>query len=301
MRTKLLTSLLISGVFFSLMGCKPQEEPADSPTAVTGPTKATTEAAPPTSTETAALPETLSGDLTIFVPCGMNGPFGKAKTLFEAAYPDVKLHPRVENIDVILTKLTETEETADCLISIGDREMIFLADEGKLDGDPTNLAQNGIAILVPTGNPGGIATLADFASDAVKTIAIADPARMSAGYYAKQALENAGVWADIEAKVITTQAPAELKVLCAQKQVEAAITYATCMKEAKEEGGEPTAPKKAEGVAEVPQDLYDVFYCTGAVIAGTENPEAARAFIQFMLKPEVQEAFVEYGLKPIEN
>jgi len=275
-----------------LAGCKGSEEQTTS-----GPTT------PPAATKSAAVPAPatpVTGDITVFVPCGMQGPLVKAFELFQEQNPGVKFHRQILNIDVILEEILTKGTPADCMISIGDVETKLLQDEGKVDGDVVKLAENGLAITVPLGNPAGVKSVEDLTKDTVKTVGLVDSTRMSVGYYGEQALKNAGVFDKIAGKLYRPKAPAEIKAQCAQKKIEAGIGYATCMVEAKAPGGEPVVAEKSEGVCEVPHDLYDRFYATAVVLKGAGNPEAARAFITFLAtNPEVQKMLVSYGLKPL--
>ncbi|HOS93230.1 MAG TPA: substrate-binding domain-containing protein [Armatimonadota bacterium] len=242
----------------------------------------------------------LSGTVVVLVPCGMQGPYGKARALFKESHPDLKVEQDVQNIEVLIHGIVSGKFTGDIVLSMGDRETAFLNDKGKLARDPVRLARNTLGMIVPNSNPAGIRGFKDLANAKVKTLGLPDPELISAGYYGKQALEKAGLWESLAKRVSLVKSPAALKGDLASGKMQAAITFGTCMTEAKTVGGEPTKSDKTDAIDYVPQEYYDEFYCTGAVLKSAKNPSAAEAFLQFMTTEPVQKIFAEYGLKTIE-
>lgn len=242
----------------------------------------------------------LSGTLTVLVPCGMQGPYGKARALFKQSHPDLKIEQDPQNIEVLVRGIVSGKFEGDVVLSMGDRETAYLNEHGKLAREPVRIARNTLGMIVPNANPAGIKAFKDLANAKVKTLGLPDPEIISAGYYGKQALEKAGMWKSLEKRVLFTKSPAALKPDLESGKMQAAITFGTCMTEAKTLGGEPATSDKTTAVDYVPQQYYDEFYCTGAVLKSAKNPSAAEAFLQFMTTEPVQKIFAEYGLKAIE-
>ena len=242
----------------------------------------------------------LSGSLTVLVPCGMQGPYGKARALFKESHPDLKIEQDPQNIEVLVRGIISGKFKGDIVLSMGDRETAYLKEQGQLAREPVRIARNTLGMIVPSDNPAGIKGFKDLASAKVKTLGLPDPEIISAGYYGKQALEKAGIWKSLEKRTLLTKSPAALKAHLETGKMQAAITFGTCMTEAKTIGGEPTTSEKTTAVDYVPQEYYDEFYCSGAVLKSAKNPSAAEAFLQFLTTEPVQKIFAEYGLKAIE-
>ncbi len=241
--------------------------------------------------------EGITGELTVLVPCGLAGPYGEVKDLFEAKHPGLKLHQTVDSTNVLTREVADGTRSADVLISLGDREGLYLKEHGKVLGEPVDFAQNALGILVPMGNPANIEKLQDVASDAVKSIAIAASEVNSNGYYAQQAFERAGLWEKIKDRTIRPDKPSEIGQLAAQKKIQVGVVYASCLLETKQVGGKPTPRKKTKGLFEMPQKYYDPIHCQALVLTTTTNETAARAFCDLFTTDAVQEILEKWGLK----
>ncbi|HYU27215.1 MAG TPA: molybdate ABC transporter substrate-binding protein [Thermoanaerobaculia bacterium] len=116
-------------------------------------------------------------------------------------------------------------------------------------------------------------------------VAIGDPSAVPAGVYARQALQQAGVWPAIEPKIV----PCE-NVRAALKAVEsggadAAIVYATDARLAKQTRVALTI------------DSVKVMYPI-AVVRGAKHAEAARRFVDYCRSDEGMRVFAKYGFAP---
>ena len=166
-------------------------------------------------------------------------------------------------------------------------DVFFSADAAKMDAlenaglvkaaDRVDLLSNVLVVVVPASSTASVRTPQDLA--ALPRIALADPAAVPAGVYAKQWLEGLGLWARIEPKVIPT-----LDVRAALAAVEteaapAAIVYRT----------DAAIAKKSRVAFEVeggPKIVY-----VAAPLAGSRNRTAARAFVRFLQGEAAREGF----------
>jgi len=82
----------------------------------------------------------LSGEMEVYVPCGVAGPYGAIQELFQKRYPDVKIHFDLANIDVQTKRILNGKGTPDVFLSLGDREVKAVAAKGLVDGDPLTYA-----------------------------------------------------------------------------------------------------------------------------------------------------------------
>jgi molybdate transport system substrate-binding protein len=157
-------------------------------------------------------------------------------------------------------------------------DVFFSADAAKMDqvekagmvkaADRVDLLSNILVVVVPSSSTATVKTPQDLA--ALSRIALADPAAVPAGVYAKQWLEGLGLWAQIQPKVVPT-----LDVRAALAAVEsegapAGIVYRT----------DAAIAKKATIAFEVtngPRITYVV-----APLEGSKNRGAADAFVKFL-------------------
>jgi molybdate transport system substrate-binding protein len=246
----------------------------------------------------------LSGKITVLVPCGQLGPYMDAKALFKDKHPDVEIEQRQENINVLCHMILDGKlPEADVFLDMGDTVARELLKAGKLvQGTEQAYAQNYIALIVTKGNPAGIHTFTDLGNPKVKAIGLAEPSENSNGEYAVEALKKAGLWDKLQkaGKIVTTPQPAELKGMVGQRKVDAAFIYGPCVHEAAKGEDQPaqSLPKKTELIGNVPEDLYTPFYCTGAVLSDSDNPEVAKAFVEFLTTDEASECWQNWYFGP---
>jgi molybdate transport system substrate-binding protein len=247
--------------------------------------------APPAAPKSAEV----KGAVYALVPCGQVGPFSQVAKLFQAAHPGLNLDWEQENIVTMTKKVLDGKAKPDAFLSMGDLEMDQLQKAGLLvEGTRERIADDGLAIVVPVKNPGGVNGLTDLAKPSVKLISLPDPANNAVGKHAKEAFEKAGIWSRVEKKVLLPRFAADSKDLAVQGKVEAAITYYPCSVEVHVKDAPPTLPKSLKLVGAIPSDLYPQFWCEGAVIKGAKNPEGGRALLAFLKTPEVQKIYKEW-------
>ncbi len=228
------------------------------------------------------------------VPCGQTGPFHTVAKLFEKAYPGMRVDWRMGNMVTITEEVLDGKSTPDAFLSMGDVEVDRLQQAGKLvDGTRTAFADNVIVFTVPAANPAGVATFADLAKPEVKGIAIPDPTKNSVGKHAIEALQAAGIWKQVEGKVISTTYAADSKDLGQQGKADASMDYYPCVSEV-HLPGQPPAEAKGIKINLVPAELYHTFSCEGAVVKGAGNPEGGKKLLAFLKTPEAQKVFTEW-------
>jgi molybdate transport system substrate-binding protein len=237
----------------------------------------------------------VQGEMTVFVPCGVAGPFGQIKTLFEAAHPGVKIKPMLANIDVQTKALANGEAAPDAWIALGDREMKAVSEAGKVEGEPVVFAYNSIAFLVKKGNPLQIASIADLTKPSVKTIAVATPSN-SSGYYCEQALKKAGIWDKLQGKLWRTAEPAMIKTQLAAGKADVGVVYYPCTRETRiMNGKQEEIPGKLQLLGKIPTELSGPIPAMACVVKGAPNAAAGQALVQFLLTDQAQEIWENWA------
>lgn len=236
----------------------------------------------------------VGGEMEIYVPCGVAGPYGELIDLFKQKNPDIQITQDLANIDVHTKRLADGKGAPDVWISLGDREMEQVKAAGRVDGDPVTYAYNSVAMMVAKDNPCKIESLKDLTKPEVKTIAIATESN-SSGFYMKAALEKEGVWDAVQDKLWLTPEPSQVKVQLSSGKADVGVVYYPCTKETRKVGGkaEPMSGK-VQLLGKIPADLSGPIPAQAAVIQGCKNPEAGRAFLEFMLTDEAQDIWEKW-------
>jgi len=168
-------------------------------------------------------------------------------------------------------------------------DVFFSADAAKMDAlekaglvrkeDRREFLSNILVVVVPIGSKQTIAGLKDLVG--LRPLALADPAAVPAGIYAKKWLEILGLWRQIEPHVIPM-----LDVRAALAAVEseaspAAIVYRT-----------DAAISKRVRVAYEVRDGPTIVYSVAPI---AHRPAAAQAFVDFLESPQARAVFVRRG------
>ena len=157
-------------------------------------------------------------------------------------------------------------------------DVFFSADAAKMDtlekaglvkaAERVDLLSNVLVVVVPSNSTATVKTPQDLA--ALPKIALADPAAVPAGVYARQWLERLGLWAKIQPNVIPTLDVRAALAAVESEAVPAGIVYRTDAAIAKR-------AKVAFEVTNGPKITYVV-----APLANAKNRAAAMAFVRFL-------------------
>jgi molybdate transport system substrate-binding protein len=134
--------------------------------------------------------------------------------------------------------------------------------------DRVDLLSNVLVVVVPSSSTAAVETPRDLA--ALPRIALADPAAVPAGVYARQWLEGLGLWSEVQPKVVPTLDVRAALAAVESESAPAGIVYRT----------DAATGRKARVAFEVtngPKITYVV-----APLGAAKNRAAAQAFVTFL-------------------
>ena len=291
--TALLLTLVMAG---SLTACGGA---AGSTPASSADSTATEPAAPG---ETAPTENGLSGEIIVFAAASMTETLTQLKDTFEAANPGVTV---TCNFDSSGTLKTQIEEGADCdlFLSAGQKQMNQLDIEADaavntdgldfVDGATRiDLLENKVTLCVPEGNPKGIDSF-DALAAALKDgdvllamgnsdVPVGQYTQKILAYYelSEEELANAGcITYGTNVKEVTTQV--------SESSVDCGVIYCT--------------DALSAGLIIVdyatPEMCGQIIY-PAAVLKTAQNPDAAKAFLDYLTGPEAAAVFENVGFSP---
>ena len=179
-----------------------------------------------------------------------------------------------------LARQVEQGAPADLFVSADEEWMDTLAGENLLRaGTRTDLLSNRLVLV--TRKDGGVRRLADLGSG---KLALADPAAVPAGKYAKAALESLGQWQAVEANVVPAENVRAALALVERGEAALGIVYAT----------DALASGKVEVLETLPESSHPPIRYPAAVLAGSRNGDAA-AFLAFLSSDGARRIFAQHG------
>ncbi len=221
----------------------------------------------------------LSGDLLVSAAASLTDAFAAVAAAFETVNPDVAVVLNLAGSSTLREQILEGAP-ADVFASANASNMERLVAAGEVAGRPAVFATNELEIAVPPGNPAEITGLGDFARGEL-LIGLCGEG-VPCGDFARQALAKAGVTPALDTNEPDVRA---LLTKIEAGELDAGITYVTDVAAA---GG------AVEGV-DIPEDQNVVAAYPIAVLVNAPNPDAAAAFVDFVLSAEGRALLAAYG------
>lgn len=220
------------------------------------------------------------------VAASMTDAFRELVTTFSAAHPADRLLPNFASSGS-LAKQIDQGAPADIYVSANPRWMTYLVGKGLIaPGSDRIFAYNQLVFV-------GVENLKDPTLHGLvrlDRIALGSPRSVPAGQYAKQAMENADVYAVLEAgkKLVMAKDVRQALLYADRGEVDGAFVYRT----------DALLARNARILFTVPAELYDrVSYPLALTVSGAEK-EPARAFYDFMAGPQAESILSRYGFEP---
>lgn len=226
-----------------------------------------------------ATDDDLTGTLTVLAAASLTDVFERIGAGFEAEHPGVEVTFSFSGSSGLAAQVV-AGAPADVFAAASPATMARVTDAGLADAPPRVFARNRLQLVVPAGNPGEVAGLADLAEPA-RVVALCAP-EVPCGAAAERLFAAAGL----------TPAPDTLEsdvraVLTKVRlgEVDAGLVYRTDLLAAGDDVQGIDIPQSAEAVNDYPI----------AVLRDAPSPGAARAFVDYVLAPSGQAALADAG------
>ncbi|MBR7075680.1 MAG: molybdate ABC transporter substrate-binding protein [Lachnospiraceae bacterium] len=242
--------------------------------------------------------DTLSGELNIYAAASMTESLDKVIGLFNAQHPNVTVNANYQSSGD-LVKAIKAGGVCDIFISAGAKQMnqIDITADAEINTDGSDfvvpgtrfkMLQNKCVLVVPDDNPAGLTSFADLkaAFDGPEFLFAKGGADVPVGEYTTAIFEYLGIdEAAVESKINYCENVKAVQAAVKEATNQAGVVYAT---DAYSAGLQviDTATDEMTGKT--------VIYPAAQITTG-ENPDAAAAFMEFMMTPEATACFEEVG------
>jgi len=200
---------------------------------------------------------------------------------YQQQQPEVAFFPNFAASGALAKQIAQGAPT-DIFVSANPKWMNYLIDEGRVSATHVRPFANNTLVVV--GRPGiSCGSLAALVH--LQRIAIGSPASVPAGQYSEQALRAAGLYAQLQSKLVMAQNVRQALLYADRGEADAAVVYRT----------DALLAQQATILFEVPQQLYDqVTYPVGLTVEGENNP-AAVAFFSFLKSDQATAILQRFG------
>lgn len=225
----------------------------------------------------------VTGRLDVLAAASLTEVFAELGRAFAVGHPGVEPSFTFAGSSALARQLGEGAP-ADVFASADEATMKQVTDSGDA-ADPKVMARNRLAIVVERGNPKRIVDVADLSRSDITFVLCA--VQVPCGRLGAAALERAGVRAQPSSLEDNVKGVVSKVTL---GEADAGIVYLTDVR---------AAGDKAEGVAvgAAGDQALEAVY-TIAVARQSQNRDAARAWIAFVLSPTGQEILARFGFLP---
>lgn len=186
------------------------------------------------------------------------------------------------------TLAREIEEGApvDAFLSAGKKPIDDLQAEGLLTpGTRSNLLGNTLVLVAP--KDAKLTGFDGLTSPAVRLIALGDPGSVPAGHYGKQTLVALHLYDRIESKIVLGKDVRQVLTYVETGNADAGLVYAT----------DAMISARVRVVAEAPESSHDPIVYPMAMVAGSRNQPAVRAFLAYLKSPAARAVFIKRGFR----
>lgn len=177
----------------------------------------------------------------------------------------------------------------DVFASAAQKDMDELDGKGLvLQGSRSNFAANSVVLIARTDSEIAPSSFEGLFAKEIKKIAIGNPKTVPAGKYAEEVFSYYKLLPSMKDKLIFTENVRQVLDYVSRGEVDAGIVYATdVLLKAEEVRVVTTAPEASHKPV-----VYPI-----AVIKGSKNESAAKAWVSLVLSPEGQGILEKYGFK----
>ena len=166
-----------------------------------------------------------------------------------------------------------------------------LGDEGVIEPDTiAAYARGSLVLIVHPAAADAVDELADLTKPEVGKVAIANPQFAPYGRAAREALERSNLWRTLEPKIVIGESARQALVYEERGDVEAALVGRSLVI-ADQDG-------RGDKLIEVDPTLHAPLIQGLGIIAESQAPDQARAFVDFVLGDEGRRILGEAGFKP---
>jgi len=223
----------------------------------------------------------LAAEVNLSVAASMTDAVKELIASYDKSSDEVTFLPNFASSGALAKQIVQGAP-ADIFISANPKWMNYLVEERRISADQIRpLAYNS---LVFVGHKElNIAKLDDIVN--LERIAIGSPQSVPAGQYAEQALKAAGLYEQLQGKLIMAKDVRQALIYADRGETDGAFVYKT----------DALLAQHAVILLEVPQSLYnEVTYPIALTIAGAANPEAL-AFCEFLKTDTASAILKKYG------
>jgi molybdate transport system substrate-binding protein len=210
-----------------------------------------------------------------------------AQTLGTEFEAQTKIHPVFSFASTaVLTTQIENSAPFDVFLAADAEHIDKLDHEGLLvPGSNAVYAVGVLALWIPPGSKAHVSKIEDLKSNDIRVISLANPKLAPYGAAAVETLQHAGIWDQVQAKIVYAENISMAKEYGTSKNADAVFTaYSLLLKDAGQ-------------VIQVDEALHTPIVQKLGVLAHSQQRGSAQSFTNFVLNGPGRQILTKYGYK----
>lgn len=232
-------------------------------------------------------PKAEKAELRVSAASSLKNVMQELKGLFEQEQPGAAVSLNYASSGTLQQQI-EQGAPVDVFVSAGKKQMDSLWNQGLVD-NPRYIAGNKLVLVVSkevsAGQQESPGDLRQLSAAGYEKIAVGAPETVPAGKYAREALEKAGIWAEIYPKLVMAKDVRQVLVYVETGNAEAGLVYKS----------DAMASDKIKTVFTVPAEYHSRIVYPAAVIKASQQQERADGFLRFLQTDKAQAVFKKHG------
>lgn len=209
-------------------------------------------------------------------------------SLYTADNPGVTIDTNFAGSGTLQQQI-ENGAPADVFISAAPAQMDALQKEQLILNDTrNNLLGNQVVLIVPKVSTLDLTSFQELLETKVSKVAIGDPKFVPVGMYAQKVFEEFGMWTQLQSKFVLGSDVRQVLAYVESDNVDAGVVYAT----------DAAISNGVKIVATGPEDINAAILYPVAVVKASKNPDAAKAYENFLFSSGAKAVFEKYGFVP---
>ena len=185
-----------------------------------------------------------------------------------------------------LARQIEAGAPADIFFSADEAKMDHLQKQGLIDpATRRSRLSNALVIIVAADAGAALSSPSDLLKPSVKRVALGDPRAVPVGIYAREYLEQKGLWQGLQPKLVITENVRAALAAVESGDADAGIVYKT----------DALISKKVKIAVLVPPAQGPKISYPVALVKDAKAPEPARKFLNYLDSPDAANIFERYG------
>jgi molybdate transport system substrate-binding protein len=229
-------------------------------------------------------------DITISAAASLNNVLTEIRSDFEKKNDHIHLLINLGGSGALQQQIIQGAPV-DLFISAAEIQFGELIKNGFIKKqDSTDLLGNKLVLITNKESSIKITGFSDLQKRAIKEIAIGTPETVPAGMYAKQTLQNLGMWEKVQTKIIPTKDVRQVLNYVETGNVDAGIVYMTDAK----------ISDKVKVVSVADEQTHDPIVYPAGIIKESLHHKEALQFYHYLKSKPARIIFEKYGFKVLD-